>query len=218
MTGPRAKRKRGRGGSVPSPKERRTLWESIRTTSSYPPHQYHHRFLCRMIIACEYRVKPHRQSGTRTAGRKGRNLPENGEICREREAPTLSSGCCRRRTQYGIQSKREPALLLCPVDSHFRRWGEAVRVSDFSWERLPASRGRWAGLMRSGALIRAEDVTQAACPAPAVWQKVVREEAPLSSPTGRGIGGKLRLQCCGYTHRADKGRRMPEKTSICQIG
>ena len=170
MTGP-GKRKRGRGGSVPSPKERRILWEAIRTTSSYPssvPPQVPLPNGNRMRIACQYHIN--------SGGQK------MGQICREREV----------------------LLLLKPLQKE-----------DTAWSSIDAG-VRLASVLHIP--VSGSSETQHACRIPRVVKRGgERGGSPLLSHR-KGDRRENPLQCCGYTHRADKGVRMPEKRSICQIG
>jgi hypothetical protein len=140
------KGKRGRGGSVPSPKERRTLWEASLTSSSYLPPQSIPPQVpsVNRVFACEYPVKRCRHCGARAAGRRNGGNP----LAKWRN-PSFWDGrssCpkpCRTTPQNGIQSKPDSALRF--------------RSTDSPRPLSPLARGRRAGPMRNGSPVRRED-------------------------------------------------------------
>ena len=138
------KRKRGRGGSVPSPKERRTLWQATPTTSSYPPNPYRHRFLQSIVFVYEHCVKTCRRRSARAAGRRNGGNPLakwRNPLYWEGHSSCLNR--CRTTPRNGIQSKPDSAPCF--------------RSTDSRQPLSPLARNRRPGPMRNGSPVRRED-------------------------------------------------------------
>ncbi len=217
VTGPRGQRKRGRGGSFPSPKERRTLWEAIRTTSSYPssvPPQVPSAHGNRIRISCQaastVRYSYRGQKREKSAG-NWRNLPgKRGPHSFLRLLPKEDAAW------NPIEAGARSALLPCgfPFQAGGRR---STRVG-FLVGKVADRRGPIGGPhalrdVHPGGRCHASGVS---CTR-RMTRGGERGGSPLLSHR-KGDRREIPLQCCGYTHRADKRMRMPEKGSICQIG